>query len=144
MGGIISHAARTQLETPRLLYSNGKLLTEMETRKHLTTLHSQLTKHWHLLTALWSNKWRAYHPRCCCLAVSVGVMAILPTYPCSLLAPLSPKSWYIPTALYRSPEKKFYYKASRFFTPQRTVFAIYPCFDAQKLYSVFFVWFARA
>jgi UDP-N-acetylglucosamine 2-epimerase len=39
-GGTISHAAKTELETQNILCSTEKLLSNVEKRKHQTTLHS--------------------------------------------------------------------------------------------------------
>ena len=44
VGGTISHAATTELETQNILYNAEKLLSKVEKREHQTMLHSQLTK----------------------------------------------------------------------------------------------------
>jgi hypothetical protein len=44
MGGTISHATGTELETRNILHSTEKLLSKVEERRHKTKLHSQLTK----------------------------------------------------------------------------------------------------
>ena len=82
-----THAARIKLGKQNIIYRNGKLLSKVEKRKHQTMLHSQLTKHWRLLTYLWRSYWRVHFARYYCLAMWMGVMTILPTYPCNQIVP---------------------------------------------------------
>jgi hypothetical protein len=65
----------------------------VEIVKHQTTLQSQLTKHWRLLTVHRRSYCRVQIASCCYPVLSVGVVALVPTYPSSQLAPLTPTEW---------------------------------------------------